>query len=326
MLSNAIDPVASPGARMNRILVVGGAGTVGSWIVRLLLAAGRSVSALDRVRGASLEETESLPVLEYIVADIMEPDALVRQLLAETDVLILALPSEIALALLNVLPGRLKDTCLLIDTLSTKMAFGAALRQRLPKLPAAGINPLFRPSSNKMCGGVAWVPYADSVEAAELEGLLTSQGLHMLRMTPAEHDETMATVQSLVHILVLAFGSTLFQSNIKLADQLSPPFLCISALLARVVSGEPHVYWEIQKENPFSEGIRSQLSKALSELDRMIKSDDIDGYSRIFQQLRSSKVLDMPASERNAHALFGALSQMPSASCDESASRGRESA
>ncbi|WP_441234512.1 prephenate dehydrogenase/arogenate dehydrogenase family protein [Bradyrhizobium sp. 930_D9_N1_4] len=300
---------------MKRALVVGGAGAVGSWMANVLQTAGSQVSLLDRISCSPQLDAE------FMTGDVTAPDLRMRRLFAEIDILVLAIPAEVALAALDVLPGILRADCLLVDTLSTKAGFCEALQKSLPASPAVGINPLFRPSASKVHGGVAWVPYNEGSHLAELEARLAKQGLQFVQMSPLEHDETMAAVQTLVHTLVLAFGATLLRSNVKLAaltEILPPPFRCMSALLGRVVSGEPHVYWEIQRDNPFSKAARSGLSDALSELDRLIDADNFDGYKRLFDQLLSSGTIDAAASERMGRELFRALDRVAAESRDAS--------
>lgn len=307
---------------MNRALVVGGAGAVGSWMANVLQTTGSQVSLLDR--------TSCSPQLdaEFIVGDVTVPDLRMRRLCAEIDVLVLATPAEVALAALDVLPGILRADCLLVDTLSTKAGFCEALKKSLPAFPAVGMNPLFRPSASKVHGGVAWVPYNKGSYLAELEERLVKEGLQLVQMSPLEHDETMAAVQTLVHTLVLVFGAALLHSNVKLAaltEMLPPPFRCMSALLRRIVSGEPHVYWEIQRDNPFSKAARSGLSEALSELDQLIDADNFDGYKQLFDRLLSSGTINAAASERIGQELFRTLDRVAAEPPDASiaALRGR---
>ena len=49
----------------------------------------------------------------------------------------------------------------------------------------------------------------------------------------------------------------------------TPPNRVMRMLAARILSGEPHVYWKIQTSNPFAGEARRRLIAALQALDEI---------------------------------------------------------
>ncbi|MGN9929871.1 prephenate dehydrogenase dimerization domain-containing protein, partial [Escherichia coli] len=84
-----------------------------------------------------------------------------------------------------------------------------------------------------------------------------------------EHDRIAAAVQALPHAAVLGFGPALRALDVSAADVAAvapPPANTLLALLARITSGTPEVYWDVQAANPGAEAARSALDEGLRRL------------------------------------------------------------
>jgi prephenate dehydrogenase len=68
---------------------------------------------------------------------------------------------------------------------------------------------------------------------------------------------------------VLAFGLALDELDVSVEDLravAAPPHLTLLALLARIASGEPETYWDVQAGNPHAGRARVALAAGLGTL------------------------------------------------------------
>ena len=93
--------------------------------------------------------------------------------------------------------------------------------------------------------------------------------MRVVEVDAAEHDRATATSQALTHAVVLAFGGALDRLDPPPATAMAapPPHVLLRALLARIASGTPAVYHDIQVANPYAADARRALRAALDELD-----------------------------------------------------------
>jgi 4-amino-4-deoxyprephenate dehydrogenase len=115
-------------------------------------------------------------------------------------------------------------------------------------------------------------------------------GARVVSMSAEEHDRAMAAVQVATHGAILAFGMALGASGYdmeKISAVTTPPHRLLLALLARIMSASPEVYWEIQTANPFADELRQGLAEAMGRLQQMVAGGDYDGFLRSFDQGRA---------------------------------------
>jgi prephenate dehydrogenase len=58
------------------------------------------------------------------------------------------------------------------------------------------------------------------------------------------------------------------------------------ALLARISSGNPEVYWDIQSANPQASPARAALADGLRALSDLVRGDDGPGFAEAQRRLR----------------------------------------
>jgi len=83
-----------------------------------------------------------------------------------------------------------------------------------------------------------------------------------------------------------------------------PPHTALLSLLARIASGAPEVYWDVQAANPYAPAARRALSRGVSQLTDVVDDgtcaefgDLLDRLCRVFGPLRGTY------RERSAQAL-----------------------
>src|ERR1700683_1664882 len=228
---------------MSLTVIVCGYGAVGQMLHRELGDALGQVVDLDPRGG---RET----------ADITAPGAIERELLAQADTVILAVHESIALAALRSVTGLIAPEALLVETLSVKSRFAKTILRADPPFEVVGINPMFGPSLGMADRAVAVVPVVAGERTTWFTSLIASRGAQITEFSAEGHDRTVAALQVLPHILILTFARAFasceldFRSTLRLAP---PPASAILLLAARMASGNPHMYSEIQAANHFAQ-------------------------------------------------------------------------
>jgi len=270
---------------INRAVVVGGSGAVGALLVERLAAAG--VPALHVIDRCS---PGALPEVTWLQDDICNPNHQTLRLIESVDLVILATPEEVAIAGLRAILTRMKHGSLLVDTLSVKSRFAHALEGVGTQAELLGINPMFAPSLGFAGRSVVAVPYAAGEQAESFLDFIRSQGSDVVRLSAEEHDRACAALQVATHAAILSFGIALRAANYDLttaARIAPPPHRTLLALLARIVSGDPEVYRDIQVANPFAAEMRAQLVAAHRQLDAVVGAGDAESFNRLIVDLRS---------------------------------------
>jgi prephenate dehydrogenase len=247
-----------------RSVVVGGGG-VGSMFAALLAGAGGQVCVVDCAPPRSALPGSAV----FERADITAPTRRVVDELRRADFVVLALPECAALAAVDAVAGAMRRGALLADTSSVKTAICGVMRTRARHLEAVGLNPMFAPSLDMAGRPIAAVVVRGGPRTTQLLELLARRGGRLVELTAERHDQLAAAAQALPHAAILAFGAALARLDIEIREleQIAPPpCTTLLALLARMVSGVPEVYWDVQVANPLGEAAREELGTAIARL------------------------------------------------------------
>ncbi|MFZ5962423.1 prephenate dehydrogenase/arogenate dehydrogenase family protein [Thalassococcus sp. BH17M4-6] len=274
-----------------------GAGCVATWLAEILPET-RDRVALDP---GPVADGFPMPVLPV---DVLNPGDAAAAAITGADLLVLAVPVDVALAVLDRWGAHLKTGCAVIDTLSTKSLFAERLAERLPGLGAAGVNPLFRPQRGLPGGRVLATVYRPDARIAQAFDHIRDYGCDVDDMSFDQHDRIMGAVQGLTHITALAFGQALQAMGPPPDTATTPPYRCTAAIFARLVSGAPHIPWEIQRNNPYANAARRQLIDTLEHLDAQILENDQAGFARDIVALRTDPRLRVDKGADTAARLF----------------------
>ena len=271
-----------------RFTVVGGAGAVGRLLVERLLDSGAEVTVVD-LAPAPGAGPRSSPHFRYLQGDLGAVGGELAGELARADAVVLAVPEQIAFEAAGKLCALLGPRTLLVDTLSVKGPLVEAVRAAAPERELVGLNPMFAPALGFEGRPVAAVGINPGERSRQLLDLVGSWGGHVVPVTPEGHDRLAAATQALPHAAVLALGLALPALGIdivELASVAPPPFTTMLALLARISSGNPEVYWDIQWANPQAGQARAALADGLRTLSDLVRSDDGPGFAEAQRQLR----------------------------------------
>lgn len=271
--------------------VIVGFGPVGQMVTTMLAPHGWSVRVVEpRPRGSFDEGAPFSAVEHYVEADAREATPDTVQLLADCSLLVLAVPEgaafEIVEALMPVLPAEV----LLLETLSKKARLRARLTEVAPEQPLLSINPLFHPRLGPRGNRVAVVDSESHPVATDVLSCIEHAGSLLVSMSLREHDEDLVAVQSLTHSTLLAFSAALPQvvDDIdRCMDLAPPPTRLLMALAARVSSGSPETYWDIQSSAPDRAPARDILLTALRRFSENMEQDSAAMFARSLEGIQA---------------------------------------
>jgi 4-amino-4-deoxyprephenate dehydrogenase len=291
---------------MIRAVVAGSAGAMGRLLVDHLLA--------EKVRLTGIDQKPHAPNNQFtsLQSDITGASAEVKSAIAGADCVLLCLPEEVAIASVPVLRQTMAAGALLVETLSVKLPFAHHAATFGEQIEVLGINPMFAPDLGFAGQKVAVVKTRSGPRTEWFLKMMSRWGAETSLVTAEEHDRIAADVQGLTHAAILAFGlalSKLQYTPESAARMLTPPHRTLLSLLARIVLGEPQVYWDVQKSNVMSEDARRALAASVEEIKAIIESGDRERFIAVFQEIGRMLQPDLAALGSNAAELFRA--QMP---------------
>jgi 4-amino-4-deoxyprephenate dehydrogenase len=281
---------------MRRAVIVGGAGTVGRWIAAQLAPVAHCVQLDPRADGP-----------QAIRLNVLSGGAEAQNALAGADAVILAVPAEVAIAALDWLAASAALPRGVVELLSAKTGFHRAAERAIPGLPLLGLDPMFRPVSGADTGPVLCIRPDQSMALHWIEDALEQAGQKLVQTTADAHDRVLGTVQGLVHTSVLSYGAALEALDTSPGSRQTLPFRCLTALFARLIEGAPHVYWEIQRHNPYTAAARQALLSALTEIDDLVTSGNAEGFVQRFDALGRTQLVDLKSASTDAARLFEVL-------------------
>jgi chorismate mutase/prephenate dehydrogenase len=125
---------------------------------------------------------------------------------------------------------------------------------------------------------------------ADARALFAHAAADCVDLSLAEHDEVMAWVLGLSHLVNIAFASALAESGeaMPLLRQISSStFNAQLKVAAQVVSENPHLYYEIQQGNAMTGEVVGQFRKVLDDLARAVRVGDEISWTRAMEKANS---------------------------------------
>ena len=257
-----------------RALVIGGLGRMGAWMARYLDAVGYQVDVADPVKVES----------PFTVVDDWE------RVIDDYDVVVVAVPLRPSNAVLHRL-AELKPRGLVFDIGSLKSPMIGGLEA----LAAAGsrvcsVHPMFGPDEVGLSGRhILFCDVGNEEALSEARALFAHTAADCVDLSLAEHDEVMAWVLGLSHLVNIAFAGTLAQSGeaVPLLKQISSStFNAQLEVATNVVSENPHLYYEIQQGNVNTAEVSRHFRAVLDDLVDAVAENDEGIFIRLMQAAR----------------------------------------
>lgn len=255
-----------------RALVIGGLGRMGEWMSRFLDTVGYHVDVADRAQRESpfdrVDDWES-------VAD-------------DYDLIVVAVPLRPSNDILHRL-ADLKPHGLIFDIGSLK----SPMRSGLEALAESGcrvcsVHPMFGPEEVGLSGRhILFVDIGNAEALAEARALFAHTAAECVALSLEEHDEVMAWVLGLSHLLNIAFASALAESGeaVPLLRSISSStFDAQLRVAAQVVSENPHLYYEIQQGNAMTGQVVGHFREVFDDLVRAVREEDETRWARAMER------------------------------------------
>lgn len=288
-------------------VVVGGAGDVGRLVVDSL-PSGARVGVLDGRDPRSVVDRE----VEWWDDDATDLGSRVRRRLGEADLGVLCIPEDVATAAVAAMSGG--GPRLLVDTLSVKSSIVPAVGRHAASTgcEALSVNPMFAPSLGWRGRPVAVVEVAGGEWSAWFLSWLGGLGAEIVPVPDgAAHDRVTGVVQTATHAAILALGQVLADvgaDELDLARKLAPPpHQTMLAMLARIVTGTPETYWDVQASNAAGGAARAGLRRGLDALDALVDAGDTEGFTALQARLAAALGPDRDALATACARVFAEL-------------------
>jgi chorismate mutase/prephenate dehydrogenase len=203
------------------------------------------------------------------------------------DLVVVAVPLRPSNEILHRL-ADLKPRGLVFDIGSLK----SPMRSGLEALADAGckvcsVHPMFGPNEIGLSGRhILFVDTGNGEALTEARALFAHTAADCVDLSLDEHDEVMAWVLGLSHLVNIAFASALAESGeaVPLLRQISSStFNAQLKVAAQVVSENPHLYYEIQQGNRMTGDVVDHFRRVFDQLANAVRDQDEDSWTRAME-------------------------------------------
>lgn len=284
-------------------LILGVSGEIGQLLLNTFVSFSKEIIGIDKDFNNIVKNEK----VKYIKADLnllssLPNEDVVIQKAKSADYIVICLPEQLSISILNRLFPYIKDGTTIIDTLAVKQNYLAKvntlINQSNKKIKILSIHPLFKPALGFKNNNVIVITREqDKLEKKDkFMEAIRNRGANITLSTFVEHDQMMSVVQALTHILILSFGLTLIKINYdskKFKNFTTPLQQNLFALLSRITNGNAHVYWDIQAKNQFNQQLYQNLKQSLDHLSKIIDEGNEEEFNEIFINIKNSLKLEV---------------------------------
>ena len=260
------------GGNGRKVLLIGGAGKMGSWLTRFLASQNFDVEIADPAEAAG--DFPQIPNWEESPLD--------------QDIIIVATPLRRSNEILEELARR-KPKGIVFDIGSLK----TPVRPGLKALSEAGvevtsIHPMFGPNTDMLSGRhVIFVDVGSPEATRQARELFASTMVTQVEMDLESHDRLIAYILGLAHALNIAFFTALAESgeDAPRLRKLSSTTFNAQLEVARLVAGDnPQMYYEIQSLNDYGGEALSALRYAVERIQSVVAEGDAEAFVSMMQR------------------------------------------
>jgi len=262
----SVGPQPSATAEPRCVLLVGGAGKMGTLYARLLTRSGHEVRILDRGDWPRAGE-----------------------LTAGLDAAIVMVPIRDTEQVIGELAPHLAAETVLCDFTSQKTGPLEAMLAAHPG-PVLGLHPMHGPDVQNLTKQLLIVcPGRDADQGAWLLEQARLWGMRLSEIPAPQHDRTMNLIQGLRHFLALLHGSFLAECQLPPGEILrmsSPIYRAELMMTGRIFAQNAELYADIV----FADDDRRQLLLDFldhhTQLAELVRTDNKDGFIAVFAEVR----------------------------------------
>ena len=269
------DLVQLPTATKQSILVVGGAGGMGSWLCRYFRSRGYEVVVHD-IAGPA----EGFP---------FEPD--LAKGVQAADVVAVSVPMNATADVLKQI-AAMEPKALIFDVASLKAPIEKELRAMgRAGLRVASVHPVFGPRLWPLSSGnITFSDCGNPVAVLEVKELFAASGASFVDVSLDHHDEFMAFLLNLSHLCLLTFARCVAQSPFDLAGlkrSAGTTFSRLSFAAAGLLADPPALLRDIQALNPHTPAVYRRVREVLDQWKRATESPDGSEFYRLIEEAQA---------------------------------------
>ncbi len=203
-----------------------------------------------------------------------------------SDILVVSVPIQHTEDVIREVAPFMKDGSLMVDVTSVKEGPSKTMAEVLPEsVEFIPTHPVFGPRTTDLNNQVI-------VLTADKKGkwydkvyrYLESKNMRIIETSAEKHDFMMSIVQVLTHFSFISTASAIEKLKVNISeteDYESPIYNLMIDMIARIVSQNPYLTYNIQSRNTNGDTIRNTFAEAVNELRDVINNEDSDKFVEI---------------------------------------------
>ena len=200
-----------------------------------------------------------------------------------SDILVVSVPIQHTCDVIREVAPFMKSGSVMIDVTSVKegptKTMGEALPENVEYIPT---HPVFGPRTTRLDNQVI-VLTADRKGKwyGKVYDYLASKNMRIIETSAEKHDFMMSIVQVLTHFSFISTASAIEKLRVDISeteDYESPIYNLMIDMIARIVSQNPYLTYNIQSMNSNGDKIRNTLAEAVLELRDVINNGDEEAF------------------------------------------------
>ena len=200
-----------------------------------------------------------------------------------SDILVISVPIQHTCDVIREVAPFMKSGSLMVDVTSVKegptKTMGEVLPENVEYIPT---HPVFGPRTTRLDNQVI-VLTADKKGKwyRKVYDYLASKNMRIIEASAEKHDFMMSIVQVLTHFSFISTASAIEKLRVNISeteDYESPIYNLMIDMIARIVSQNPYLTYNIQSMNTNGDKIRNTFAEAVLELRDVINSGNEDEF------------------------------------------------
>ena len=205
------------------------------------------------------------------------------ELASMVDILIIAVPIEYTSDVIREVAGFMKSGSLMVDVTSIKEEPSQVMAEVLPdSVEFIPTHPIFGPRLTRLDNQVVvFTPLKKGEWYDKFYDYFIRKNMRVIETTPENHDYMMSIVQVLTHFSFISTAYALKKLDVDFNETEkyeSPIYNLMIDIIARIVSQNPYLTYNIQSRNINGPHIRNTFKDAVNELVEVINNSDEDKF------------------------------------------------
>lgn len=200
-----------------------------------------------------------------------------------SDILVIAVPIQYTSEVIREVAPFMKSGSLMVDVTSIKEEPSRTMAESLPEtVEYIPTHPVFGPRTTRLDNQViVLTPDKKGKWYPKVYNYLASKNMRIIETSAENHDFMMAIVQVMTHFSFISTASAIEKLNVDISeteDYESPIYNLMIDMIARIVSQNPYLTYNIQSRNHFGPKIRNALAESVIELRDVINAGDEEQF------------------------------------------------